>query len=72
MTAPMSDERLAEIEKAINDLGAGTPEYHDALAFYFMTLARGQWRRADLIRAGRRDSAKRREAAKKRKKVTDQ
>jgi hypothetical protein len=40
---------LQEVEKAINDLGYGTPEYHEALAFYFMTLARSQWRHADLL-----------------------
>lgn len=38
---------LAEIEQAINDLGYGTEEYHEALAMYFLTLARSQWRLAD-------------------------
>lgn len=38
------------IERAIAELGEGTPEYYEALAFYFMTLARAQWRAADRAR----------------------
>jgi hypothetical protein len=45
---------IEQIETAINDLGYGTPEYHEALAMYFMVLARSQWRRADWARADRR------------------
>lgn len=41
---------ISDIEKAIDDLGYGTPEYHEAMAFYCMMLARSQWRRADMIR----------------------
>lgn len=53
---PMSDltipgpPTIADIEHAIDALGYGTPEYHEALAFYCMTLARAQWRRADMAR----------------------
>jgi hypothetical protein len=41
---------IADIEHAIDALGYGTPEYHEALAFYCMTLARAQWRRAEMAR----------------------
>lgn len=44
---------IQEIEKAIADLGYGTEEYHEALGFYFLTLARSQWRLAELARARR-------------------
>lgn len=57
---------IQEIEKAINDLGYGTEEYHEALAFYLMTLARVQWRRADLIR-----NAKMRQQRRSRKAAAD-
>lgn len=36
-----------EIEQAIEALGEGTPEYHEAMAFYLITMARAQWRLAD-------------------------
>ena len=62
----MSD-RLQEIERAIVALGEGTPEYHDALAFYCMTMARAQWGRADIARRVIADSARRRESATRRK-----
>ena len=42
---------LQEIEAAINELQYGTPEYHEALAYYFLTLARAQWRMSDLAYA---------------------
>jgi hypothetical protein len=52
MTAdPVAAPTVAQIEQAINDLGYGTPEYHEALAFYLMTLARAQWRVADRIKS---------------------
>lgn len=38
---------IREIEQAIEALGPGTPEYHEALAMYLMTMARAQWRLAD-------------------------
>ena len=41
---------LVEIERAITALGYGTPEYHEAMAMYCLTLARGQWRMADQAR----------------------
>jgi hypothetical protein len=47
---------IADIERAINDLGYGTPEYHEAVAFYCMTLARAQWRMADVARRRERKS----------------
>jgi hypothetical protein len=40
--------RLAEAEKAISALGYGTENYHNAMAYYLMTMARAQWRLADL------------------------
>lgn len=55
---------LEQIERTITDLGEGTPEYHEALAYYFLILARTQWRRADLARQV--DSVKRQAAARKR------
>jgi len=36
-----------EIETAITKLGEGTVEYHEAMAFYLITMARAQWRLAD-------------------------
>jgi hypothetical protein len=50
---------IAEIEKAITDLGYGTPEYHEALGMYFMVLARSQWRRADQLRNARMNRQRR-------------
>lgn len=41
---------LAQIEAAINALGHGTPEYHEALAMYGITIARSQWRLAEMAR----------------------
>lgn len=41
---------IAEIESQIMALGEGTPAFHEAMAFYLMTLARAQWREADLAR----------------------
>jgi hypothetical protein len=41
---------IAEVEKQIEALGPGTPEYHEAMAFYLMTMARAQWRQADAAR----------------------
>lgn len=49
-----------EIEQAIEALGVGTPEYHEAMAFYLMTMARAQWRLADQARRRRPDDALRR------------
>lgn len=45
-----SEVTIAEIEREITALGYGTPEYHEAMAMYCMTLARGQWRMADTAR----------------------
>lgn len=42
---------IAEIEAAIAALDEGTPEYHEAVAFYLLTLARAQWRIADRMYA---------------------
>jgi hypothetical protein len=50
---------IAEIEKAIEALGEGTPEYHEALAMYLLTMARAQWRIADAAQA-KKDKAERR------------
>jgi hypothetical protein len=44
---------IAEIEKAIADLGYGTEEYHEALGMYCMMLARSQWRLAEYARSRR-------------------
>jgi hypothetical protein len=41
---------LSEIEREIEALGYGTPEYHEAMAFYCLTLARSQWRMAERAR----------------------
>lgn len=41
---------LAQIDAMINALGYGTPEYHEAVAFYAMTIARSQWRLAEMAR----------------------
>lgn len=41
---------IAEIEREIGALGYGTPEYHEAMAFYCMTLAKAQWRMAERAR----------------------
>lgn len=45
-----SEATLARIDAEINALGYGTPEYHEALAMYAITIARSQWRLADLAR----------------------
>ena len=50
---------IAEVEQAIEALGEGTPEYHEALAMYLLTMARAQWRIADAARI-KRDKAERR------------
>ena len=55
----MTSEAAAKIEQAIADLGEGTPEYHEALAFYLITLARAQWRAADRARERQRRKAER-------------
>lgn len=39
---------IAEVERTIEALGYGTPEYHEAMAFYLLTMTRVQWRLADL------------------------
>lgn len=49
-----SEATLAQIDAMITALGHGTPEYHEAMAMYGMTIARSQWRLADLAR-NRRD-----------------
>jgi hypothetical protein len=41
---------IAEIEREIEALGYGSQAYHEAMAFYLLTMARAQWRLAD--RAG--------------------
>lgn len=41
---------LAQIDAAINALGHGTPEYHEAVAMYAITIARSQWRLAEMAR----------------------
>lgn len=45
---------LEQIDAAINALGHGTPEYHEAVAMYAITIARSQWRMAEMAR-NRRD-----------------
>lgn len=50
---------IAEIEEAIEALGYGTPEYHEALAMYLLMMARAQWRLADMAER-RQTKAKRR------------
>ena len=42
---------IEQIEKTIADLGYGTEAYHEAMAFYLLTMARAQWRLADQARA---------------------
>lgn len=49
-TTPRVDAVIAEI----NELGYGTPEYHEALWFLFSILARRQFAIADRIRHDRR------------------
>jgi len=49
----VSAPTIEDIEKMIRALGYGTEEYHEAMAFYCMTLARSQWRLAELARARR-------------------
>jgi hypothetical protein len=41
---------IAEIEKTIESLGYGTSAYHEAMAYYLITMARAQWRLADQAR----------------------
>jgi hypothetical protein len=41
---------IKEVEAAIVALGVGTPEYHESMAFYLLTMARAQWRLADRAR----------------------
>lgn len=45
-----SEATLAQIDAMITALGYGTPEYHEAVAMYAMTIARSQWRLADMAR----------------------
>lgn len=45
---------LAEVERTIESLGYGTPEYHEAVAMYLMIMARAQWRLAELARRRKR------------------
>lgn len=49
----MAEATLREIEQAIEALGHGTEEYHEAVGMYCLTLARSQWRIAERIRARR-------------------
>jgi hypothetical protein len=49
-----SETTLARIDAEINALGYGTPEYHEAVAMYAVTIARSQWRLAEMAR-NRRD-----------------
>lgn len=60
-------QRLDAVVRQIEELGYGTPEYHEAMAFLFTILARSQWRRADSIYASRRDTEKRKAAAQRRR-----
>lgn len=51
---------IEDIERTIEALGYGTQEYHECMALYLMTMARAQWRLADLAhhRDRRRSSGK--------------
>lgn len=44
----MTTTTIADIERTIEALGYGTQEYHECMALYLMTMARAQWRLADL------------------------
>ena len=52
---------IREVEQAIEKLGPGTPEYHEAMAYYLLTMARAQWRLADQAqrRSARYDALRR-------------
>ena len=47
------DVRLELIERQIEALGEGTPEYHEALAFYCTIMAKRQWILAEEARKRR-------------------
>lgn len=49
--ADPSTVRLDLIDRAINDLGYGTPEYHEAVAFLCTIMAKRQWILAEQARA---------------------
>lgn len=57
-----TDVRLEMIERAIDRLGIGTPEYHEAMAFYCTIMAKRQWILAEQARE-RRTQLKRRGGA---------
>lgn len=61
-----TENNLNRIMTEIESLGVGNPEYHDATAFLLTIMAKRQWIIADSIRRSRRDSERRREAARKR------
>jgi len=65
--ARASAESLNALMKQIQELGEGTPEYHDALAFLLTIMAKRQWIIAESIRRSRADSERRRAAAAKRR-----
>ena len=62
MTATIDD-----ICRQIEELGPGTPEYHDATAFLLTIMAKRQWIIADSIRRSRRDREARQERARLKK-----
>lgn len=64
MATPRLDAVMAQIE----ELGVGTPEYHEAVAFLLTIMAKRQWIIADSIRRSRADSERRRQAAARRRK----
>jgi hypothetical protein len=51
MTAARQPPTIEDIERQIAAFGYGTPEYHEAMAHYLVTMARAQWRLADLARS---------------------
>lgn len=57
--ATARENRLRLIEDRINALGEGTPEYHEALAFYLTIAAKRQWIMADQARRSRERAARR-------------
>ena len=68
MRVESAEERRArtdEVMRQIEDLGFGTPEYHDAVAFLLTIMAKRQWIIADSIRRSRADSERRRTRAAK-------
>lgn len=50
----MSTPRLNAVMADIEDLGYGTPEYHEAMWFLLSIMARRQYAIADRLRAERR------------------